>query len=312
MTLTELRYITAVAREKHFGKAAEACFVSQPTLSVAVKKLEEELDVAIFERHQHEIHITDVGQKIITQAHAVLEAAEEIKQISLESKDELSGELRLGTIYTIGPYLLPKIIASLNQLAPELTLLIEEDYTKNLAEKLRQGELDAVIVSTPFDEPAVETIPLYNEPFVAVLPKGHALSSKKKLKLQELFDESLLLLKSGNCFRDQVLNACISCQGVEFSKTQMQKTLEGSSIETIRQMVAAGVGITVLPCTSINPNDDMKNLLEYRELAKPNPEREVILAYRKSYPRTSMLNLLQTVIAKAKLNNVTKLVNHDK
>ncbi len=306
MTLTELRYITAVAREKHFGKAAEACFVSQPTLSVAVKKLEDELDVALFERHQHEIHITDVGKKIIAQAQTVLEAAEEIKQISLESKNELSGELRLGTIYTIGPYLLPKIIASINQMAPELTLLIEEDYTKNLADKLRQGELDAVIVSTPFDEPAVDTINLYSEPFTVVLPKGHTLTTKKKLKLEELFDESLLLLKSGNCFRDQVLNACMSCQGVELSKTQMQKTLEGSSIETIRQMVAAGVGITVLPCTSINPNDDMKNLLEYRELTKPTPEREVILAYRKSYPRTLIINLLQTVVNKAKLNNVTK------
>ena len=305
MTLTELRYITAVAREKHFGKAAEACFVSQPTLSVAVKKLEEELDVIIFERHQHEIHITDIGKKIVAQAQTVLEAAEQIKHISLEASNELSGQLRLGVIYTIGPYLLPKLIGFINQMAPDLTLLIQEDYTSNLTEQLKQGELDAVLVSNPFDEPGIESIKLYSEPFTAVLPNGHHLNNKKKLKLEDIFDEVLLLLKTGNCFRDQVLNACASCNNLEFSKKKIQKTLEGSSIETIRQMVAAGVGITVLPCTAINPDDEMKNLLQYREFSRPAPSRDVILAYRKSYPRTALINLLQTAVGKCKLKCVS-------
>lgn len=306
MTLTELRYITAVAREKHFGKAAKACFVSQPTLSVAVKKLEDELDVTLFERHQHEIHITDIGKKVIAQAQSVLEAAEQIKHISLEAHNELSGQMRLGVIYTIGPYLLPKLIGFINQMAPDLTLLIEEDYTKNLAEKLKQGEIDAVIVSTPFDEPAIDTIHLYTEPFVAVLPNEHGLAKKKKLKLEDLLDEVLLLLRTGNCFRDQVLNACASCNGIELSRDKIQQTLEGSSIETIRQMVAAGVGITVLPCSSINEADSMNQLLEYREFTRPSPYRDVILAHRKSYPRTAIIELIQTAVSKCKLACVSK------
>jgi LysR family hydrogen peroxide-inducible transcriptional activator len=164
MTLTELRYIVAVARELHFGRAASACFVSQPTLSVAIKKLEDELGVAIFERHKHDVTVTPVGKKIIEQAQLVLEQARTIKLLADEGKNPLKGNLRLGIIYTIGPYLLPRLIPLLHRAAPELTLIIDEDFTANLADKLKQGDVDMVIVSTPFDIQGIATQVLYKEP----------------------------------------------------------------------------------------------------------------------------------------------------
>jgi len=304
MTLTELRYIVAVAHELHFGKAAASCFVSQPTLSVAVKKLEEELDVVIFERHQHDVTVTPLGKNIIEQAQRTLEQANIIKQIAEEGKDQLKGNLRVGVIYTIGPYLLPRIIPLLNETAPELTLIIEEDYTHNLADKLKTGELDVVIVSTPFDMPGVSTEILYREPFIVALPLHHALAKKKRIKADDLVEETLLLLRSGNCFRDQVMDACPACRSDTFSKNPIQKTLEGSSLDTIRQMVAAGSGVTVLPCTSINADTGINNLLAIRHFTKPVPEREVAIAYRNSYPRQKLIRLLSDAITGCDLADV--------
>lgn len=297
MTLTELRYIVAVARELHFGKAAAACFVSQPTLSVAVKKLEDELGITIFERHKHDVTVTPVGRKVIDQAQRVLEQAKTIKLLAEEGKDPLKGSLKLGVIYTVGPYLLPKIIPALHRSAPDLTLIIDEDFTSNLADKLRQGDLDMIIVSTPFDIHGITTEVLYKEPFVVALPKGHPLTRKKSIKVDDLADETLLLLKSGNCFRDQVMEACPACRADVFTKNSIQKTLEGSSIETIRQMVIAGSGVTVLPNCSIPENDEENPLLEYRPFTRPVPKREVALAYRESYPRKKLIGLVKDTIA---------------
>jgi len=298
MTLTELRYIVAVARELHFGKAAVACFVSQPTLSVAVKKLEDELGVILFERHKHDVTVTPVGRKIIEQAQRVLEQAKTIKLLAAEGKDPLKGTLKLGVIYTVGPYLLPRIIPLLHRSAPDLTLIIDEDYTSNLADKLRQGELDMIIVSTPFDFHGIKTVVLYKEPFVVALPKDHPLTKKKSIKVDDLADETLLLLKSGNCFRDQVMEACPACRADVFTKNRIQKTLEGSSIETIRQMVMAGSGVTVLPNSSISKHDEDNKLLEYRPFTRPVPKREVALAYRESYPRKKLIGLVTDTIAR--------------
>lgn len=292
MTLTELRYITAVARELHFGRAAASCFVSQPTLSVAIKKLEDELGVTIFERHQHEVTVTSIGEQIIRQAQHVLEQANTIKLIAEEGKDPLKGRIKLGVIYTIGPYLLPKLIPQLTREAPDLTLIIDEDFTANLAEKLRQGELDMIIVSTPFEMQGVATEILYKEPFMVALPKGHSLSKKKSIKADDLVDETLLLLRAGNCFRDQVMEVCPACKSDTFSKDKIQKTLEGSSLETIRQMVAAGSGVTVLPGSSIIDKQEVDSLLDYRPFARPIPEREVALAYRQSYPRKKLVEVV--------------------
>jgi len=305
MTLTELRYIVAVAKELHFGRAAAACFVSQPTLSVAIKKLEDELGVVIFERHQHEVTITPLGEQIVRQAQQVLEQAKTIRLIAEEGKDPLKGKIRLGVIYTIGPYLLPKLIPLLTRRAPELTLIIDEDFTTNLADKLRQGDLDVIIVSTPFEVQGIVTEILYKEPFMVALPKRHPLAKKKSIKADDLVNETLLLLKTGNCFRDQVMEVCPACKSDTFSKDKIQKTLEGSSLETIRQMVAAGSGVTVLPSTSVVMEArDVDTLLEYRPFARPVPEREVALAYRQTYPRKKLIEMLIDTIRDCDLSEV--------
>ena len=304
MTLTELRYIVAVAKELHFGRAAAACFVSQPTLSVAIKKLEDELDTVIFERHQHEVTVTPTGEQIIRQAQVVLEQARAIRLIAEEGKDPLKGKVRLGVIYTVGPYLLPRLIPLLTRRAPDLTLLIDEDFTANLADKLRQGELDVIIVSTPFEVPGVVTEVLYKEPFMVALPRKHPLAKKKSIKADDLINETLLLLKTGNCFRDQVMEVCPACKSDTFSKDKIQKTLEGSSLETIRQMVAAGSGVTVLPNSSIIESQGVDPLLEYRPFARPVPEREVALAYRQSYPRKKLIEMMIDSIRACDLSEV--------
>ncbi len=306
MTLSELRYIVAVAKELHFGRAAERCFVSQPTLSVAVKKLEEELGITLFERHQHEVAITDIGRQIVTQAETVLNEANNLKEIAAVNKNQLNGKLRLGIIYTIGPYLLPKLIPLIHESKEELTLIIEEDFTENLSKKLKSGEIDIAIMANPFNENGIATEVLYKEPFVVALPKGHQLVKKKKLAPGDLVNDTMLLLKAGNCFRDQVLKLCPSCISPLDNEMEIQKSLESSSIETIRQMVAAGVGITILPSLSIEDRSDLSSMLEFRPFTKPTPYREIIVAYRKSYPRMKAVEFLKDGInsCKAEFENL--------
>ena len=301
MTLTELKYIVAVARTKHFGKAAETCFVSQPTLSIAIRKLQEELDVTLFERNRSDVTITPLGEKVIEQARVVLESAEEIKNIVSAEIDQLASPLNLGVIYTIGPYLLPHLIPEIKSNAPNMTLLISEDYTDVLAEKLRDGEIDAAILSLPFEYPGVVTQNLYTEPFVVALPKDHKLAKRKKLNAEDLAEETMLLLKARNCFRDQVLEACPYClPGGEHAKANqkndLSKTLESSSIETIRQMTALGAGITVLPITSTGDNSLLNEQLAIRPFAKNIPSRRIVLAYRRTFPRPKAIAALANSI----------------
>ena len=300
MTLSELRYIVAVAKELHFGRAAERCFVSQPTLSVAVKKLEEELGITLFERHQHEVTITEIGKQIVNQAETVLNEANNLKEIADLNKNQLNGELRLGSIYTIGPYMLPKLIPMIHKSKEELTLIIEEDFTENLAKKLKSGEIDIAIMANPFSENGIATEVLYKEPFMVALPKGHELGKKKKLNPNDLVNDTMLLLKAGNCFRDQVIKLCPSCVSPLDKEMEIQKSLESSSIETIRQMVAAGVGITILPALSIEDRSGLRSMLEFRPFNKPTPYREVIIAHRKSYPRMKAVEFLKDSIASFK------------
>ena len=301
MTLTELRYVVAVAREMHFGRAAATCFVSQPTLSVAVKKLENELGITIFERHKHDVTITPLGKKIVEQAQFVLDQTKTIKLIANEALDPLRGSLHLGIIYTIGPYLLPRLIPLIHQTAPELTLIIDEDFTTSLADKLKHGELEMIIVSTPFDIPGIKTEMLYKESLKVALPRGHVLCRKKTIKADDLLNETLLLLKTGNCFRDQVMDVCPSCKGDVFSRERIQQTLEGSSLETIRQMVATGSGVTILPSTSVPIRNEKNALVEYRPFSRPVPKREVILAYRDSFPGKKLIKLITDTVNKCDL-----------
>jgi LysR family hydrogen peroxide-inducible transcriptional activator len=202
MTLTELRYIIAVAREKHFGRAAEACFVSQPTLSVSIKKLESELGVIIFERGGSEITLTPIGENIVQQAQRVLDAANQIKEIADQGRDPLRGALRLGVIYTIGPYLLPRIIKSMIERYPDMPLILQENFTVRLVEMMRTGEIDVAILADPFDTTGLDTLPLYDEDFVVAVPKKHHWTKKQQIASVDLKQETMLLLGVGHCFRD--------------------------------------------------------------------------------------------------------------
>jgi len=305
MTLTELRYIVAVARERHFGRAAEACFVSQPTLSVAVKKLEEELGVALFERGPGEVSVTPPGQRIVEQAQRVLEEASRIKEIAAAGRDPLAGALRLGAIYTIGPYLLPKLIPILRKNAPSMQLLIQENFTHRLGEALKNGEVDAILIALPFDEPGVVTQALYDEPFMVAVPKGHPWEGRKRVTSEELTNESLLLLGEGHCFRDQVLELCHTVRSRE--RSGLARTVEGGSLETIRQMVAGGVGVTVLPATSVSGSATPGDLIRVLPFAKPVPMRRVGLAWRKSFPRPEAIEALRKAILACNLPQVEKL-----
>ncbi len=294
MTLTELRYIIALAREQHFGRAAERCFVSQPTLSVGVKKLEDELGVAIFERSKTAVRVTPVGSQIIEQAQKVLEEASTIKAISSAGQDQLSTPLRVGAIYTIGPYLFPNMIPQLQKAAPTMPLYIEENYTSVLRQKLRMGELDAIIVALPFTEADVVTQSLYDEPFTVLLPAEHPWSSCPSIDVEELSHENLLLLGEGHCFRDQILEACPALRsGKEDDK---QTTVEASSLETIRHMVASGMGISVLPLSASHQHHYSPRVLATRPFTQPGPSRTVALAWRASFPRHKAIDVLSDAI----------------
>jgi len=294
MTLTELKYIVTLAREKHFGRAAEHCHVSQPTLSVAVRKLEDELGIPLFERSKSHIRVTEIGERVISQAQRVLDQAGAIRDIAQEGKNQLNSPLKLGAIYTIRPYLFPHLLPELRRAAPDMPLFIEEGYTAELRERLRHSELDAIIVALPFNEPEVLTLPLYDEPFVALLPGKHPLAREKALHTEQLLEDQLLLLGPGHCFRDQVLESCpplveaISRRNAEAANL----VTEGSSLETIRHMVASGLGITVLPMSAANAVQYGEDLLAVRPFVSPVPYRTVALAWRVTFPRPKAIDIL--------------------
>ena len=302
MTLTELRYIVAVSQKNHFGKAAQACFVSQPTLSIAIKKLEEELEVRLFERSsKNEIRITEIGQQVINQAYIVLQQAQLLSEIAQQGKDPLSGQFKLGVIYTIGPYLLPSLIPLLTKTVPNLKLIIEENFTANLFQSLKQGVLDAIIISYPFDEPGIETAPLYEEPFIVALPNNHAWKDRDAIPPEDLASQDLMLLGSGHCFREQVIKACPNCMS---GNSELTRTLEGGSLETIRHMVAAGTGITVLPRTSVMHDRKNESMIDIKPFKSPSPSRTVAIAWRKHYPRKEAIQTIRDSIQTCPLNGV--------
>jgi len=304
MNLSELRYVIALARERHFGRAASSCFVSQPTLSVAIKKLEKELGVTLFERTHHEVRITLVGERVVEKAQQALEAIESVRQVAGSEGDQLSGPLRIGAIFTIGPYLFPDLIPNLNERAPKMPLIVEENYTSVLTEKLKQGNLDIIIISLPFDEPNILTLPLYEEPFVILLPASHPLTAKKTLRSNHLEGENILMLGEGHCFRDQVIEACPACEPKAIGETASVYTVEGSSLETIRHMVASGMGLTVLPCTAACADRYSQRLLAIRRFTNPAPHRMIALAWRATFPRPRVIDAVSDAIAAADLSCV--------
>jgi len=306
MTLTELRYIVAVARERHFGRAAEACFVSQPTLSVAIKKLEEELGVALFERGTGEVAPTPVGARIVEQAQRVLEQAQSIKEIAKAGKDPLSGPFRLGIIYTVAPYLLPQLVKLLHRRAPQMPLILQENYTHVLREWLKQGDIDAAILALPFEEPGFAIEPLYDELFVVAVPREHRWAKRKSIAADDLEQETMVLLGAGHCFRDHVLGACPELNRSPSGADGVQRSFEGSSLETIRQMVASGIGVTVLPSSSVPAKTPRDSLLAYVPFSRPVPDRRVVLVYRKTFPRLQAIEALRQAVLACELNGIRK------
>jgi LysR family hydrogen peroxide-inducible transcriptional activator len=312
MTLTELKYIVAVARERHFGRAAEACHVSQPTLSVAIRKLEDELGVALFERGGAEVGITDIGRQVVEQAQRVLDETATIREIAEQGRDPLSGALRVGVIYTIGPYLLPHMMRRVIEDAPQMPLLLQENFTVRLLELLRQGDIDAAILAEPFPDQGFATCPLYDEPFVVAVPRGHPWARRESIASTELKAQTMLLLGTGHCFRDHVLEVCPELSRYSQASAGIQKTFEGSSLETIRHMVASGIGITVLPTMAQPPSvldgsrrDD--GLLAYVPFEPPPPTRRVVLAWRRSFTRVAAIEALRDAVLRADLPGVRKL-----
>ena len=311
MTLTELKYIVAVSRQKHFGHAAEACFVAQPTLSVAIKKLEDELGVIIFERGGTEISMTPLGAQIVAQAERVLEQTAAIKELSKQNKDPLAGQFRLGIIYTVAPYLLPMMVKTMIETVPQMPLILQEQFTLRLLEMLRQGELDAAIMALPFNDHGLMVQPLYDEPFVVALPKHHPWAERDEISSAELKTETMLLLGNGHCFRDQVLEVCPEMSRFATGSDGIARTFEGSSLETIRHMVASGIGITVLPRASVPDLLATDGMLRYVPLEPPVPSRRVVIAWRKSFTRRAAIEAIQSAVLRCDIHGVTMLPDAD-
>jgi LysR family transcriptional regulator, hydrogen peroxide-inducible genes activator len=289
MTLTELRYIVAVARERHFGRAAEKCFVSQPTLSVSVRNLEDELGITLFERTRTEVLVTDIGREVVAQAERVLAEVDRVRSLAQQGRDPLQGPLRLGVIHTIAPYVLPELVVALHKAAPGMPLDVEENQTYKLEEMLRAGSIDAAILALPFNVPGIGTGALYEEAFKVVLPAGHRWARRRSIAPAELHEENVLLLSMGHCFRDQVLDAC--------SEISLPATAgrQGNSLETLRSMVVSGLGISVLPACALTRRYESP-LLKVVPFTEPVPTRRVALAWRQGFHRPAALDVVAAAV----------------
>ena len=296
MTLTELRYIVTLAEEQNFGRTATRCGVSQPSLSIAVRKLEEELGVLLFERTKTRIRPTLIGSQIIAQANRALVQSEVIRELAEAGKDQLSSPLAFGAIFTMGPYLLPQLIPHLKKHAPNMPLYLQEDYAANLRKKLRDGDVDVIVVSMPFSEPDVVTQELFEEPLVVLMPQSHALASKVEISLADLAQEEILLLGVGHCLREQVLALCPGQRVAEEDKRSQRGVAEANSLETLRYMVAAGLGITLVPRSAAVASLCAVNKLVIRPLHAAGASRRLALAWRASFPRHKAIDMLRKAI----------------
>ncbi|MBU6468556.1 MAG: hydrogen peroxide-inducible genes activator [Betaproteobacteria bacterium] len=298
MNINELRFCVAVAQEKNFRKAAEKCFVSQPALSTAIQKFEDELGIKIFERSKTSVNLTAVGESIIGQCVKILEEIEQLKILAKQAHDPLVGTLKMGVIYTIGPYLIPDLIGKLSLLAPHMPISVEENTTDKLAEWLKQGAIDVAIIALPFDVPGMETISLYHESFDVIVPRNHPWASKKKIAATALADEKVLLLSSVHCFSAHILKLCPDLNA------RNALTQQGNSLETIRNMVASGLGISVLP-SSANRDLYQTDLIRVVPFEKPIPTREVGIAFRKGYPREALIDVIQQAVKQFTLPGIS-------
>lgn len=292
MNLRDLRYFIALAETRHFGRAAEACFVSQPTLSTQLKKLEEELGVTLFERAPRNILLTPAGEQILRHAKLALSHVGTMQEIAKHTKDPESASIRLGIFPTLAPYLLPHVVPKLRKRFPNLELLLIEEKTEILIHQLRDGRIDAAILAEPLIEEQFESMHLFTEPFVLALPENHPLSNQRTLGLGELEQQHLLLLEDGHCLRDQALEVCA------LSGASEKEGFRATSLETLRQMVAAGVGITLLPMLAVKPPVPKSPYIRLLPFRNPAPTRGIALYWRKSSVRGAFLHDLGQQIAK--------------
>jgi LysR family hydrogen peroxide-inducible transcriptional activator len=290
LNLRDLRYLVAVADHRHFGRAAEACFVSQPTLSTQIKKLEEELGVELVERNPRRIMLTAVGEQVVERAREVLREADSIREIARRSADPEAGSLRLGLFPTLGPYLLPHVVPEIRRRFPNLELLLVEEKTEEIVRRLRAGSLDAGILALPIHDDQLHEEPLFEEDFVLAVPAEHPLARHEGLATSALLaGESVLLLDEGHCLRDQALSVC------SLAGAKERAGFRATSLETLRQMVAAGVGVTLLPELSVQPPVPESEGIRLIRFAEPVPKRQLALFWRRTSPYRSFLPELAEV-----------------
>ncbi len=292
MNLRDLDYICAVAEHKHFGRAAEACFVSQPTLSGQIKKLELQLGVTLFERSHKAIRVTDVGEDIIRIAKEARDAAQRIKEVAEAAQDPLAGTISLGLIPTIAPYLIPRFVGQLGQALPNLSINFREDITDRLVESLVSGDLDIAILATPPEEDSLTAIELYSEPFWLLFPRDHALKKLDHASMSDVKDEDVLLLTEGHCFRDQALSICRPAQ------KKRRQSLRATSLETLINLVASGQGVTLVPALAMRGGWVSDLDLDSHKLTDKGASRHIYLTYRKRFPRIAAIEALAEIIRK--------------
>ncbi|MGH8173923.1 MAG: DNA-binding transcriptional regulator OxyR [Rhodanobacteraceae bacterium] len=289
MNLRDLRYLVALAEHKHFGRAAKACFVSQPTLSTQIRKLEDELGVTLVERTPRKVLLTEVGRDIAQRAREVLNEIEQIRSVARRTKDPESGTLRLGMFPTLGPYLLPHVVPQIRSRFPRLELLLIEEKTEILLRQLREGRLDAAVLAQPLHDDQLHQQFLFEEPFVLAVPEHHAFAGRRTLKLDDLADQSLLLLEDGHCLRDQALEVC------QLAGAGEKSGFRATSLETLRQMVAANVGVTLLPTLAVKPPVAHSNDIRLIEFRGNAPSRRIAMVWRKSTAMAPFLKRLAEV-----------------
>lgn len=290
MNLRDLRYLVALAEARHFGRAAEACHVSQPTLSTQIRKLEDELGVALVERAPRHVMLTPAGVDIAARARRVLSEVEQMRETARRTSDPEAGTVRLGLFPTLGPYLLPHVVPRIRARFPRLELLLVEEKTETVLHMLRDGRLDAAVLALPLHEDWLETEFLFEEPFLLAVPEGHALSHRHDLQLAELSDQHLLLLEEGHCLRDQALEVCTLAGAGE------KEGFRATSLETLRQMVAAGVGVTLLPMLAVKPPVSPSENIRLIAFRDPPPSRQMAMVWRRSSAMSDFLRQLAGVL----------------
>lgn len=304
MNIRDLKYIIAVAETQHFGKAAERCFVSQPTLSGQIKKLEDELGISIFERTRRSVKITPVGESILSHARQIMEQVDAIEQLALASRDPFAGPLRIGVIPTLSPYLMPLVMKPLQTKYPQMKLVLSEELTDILLARLRNHEIDAALLATPVDDPGLSTMPLFDEPFWVAYPRKHAFYHKEKITLRDLDKENLLLLSEGHCLAKQAMDVC----RIKDREHQGELSdLRAASLETLIQFVRAGVGVTLVPALAMQGSWATGSGVVAQRLTINDASRRISLVYRQSYPRVAALQAYTEIILDNLPNTVIRI-----